>query len=129
MAEGRGVALQLDLPPLKWESLDPAKMVLDYDRKSDILHIRPPKARPATSFDIDDEVWIRIDLETGEVVGIEIDDFELVFLKKHPEVAAVWPGAKSKASERVRFFLEILADFLRTLVGDNPQQPALFAHS
>lgn len=126
MAAGRGIKpMPLDVPILKWDSFDPARFVVQYDKKADILYAHTPKPRRATSIDIDEEVWINVDLETGEIVGIQIDDFELVFLKKHPEVAAVWPGAKPRASDRVTFFLTIILEFLRSLVGESPQQPRL----
>ena len=125
MAEGLK-PMPLDLPKLKWESFDPARFVMDYDKTTDILYVRPPKARAATSVDLDEDVWLRVDLATGEIVGFEIDDFELVFLKKHPELAAPWHEIRPKApTEKMALVLAIFLEFLRSLASPHPQQPRL----
>ena len=55
--------------------------VITYHEDEDTLFIRPNVPRPATSFDWNGEIWIRVDPTNGEVLGLEIDDFEAVFLK------------------------------------------------
>ncbi len=67
-----------------------------YYGNEDILFLRPDKPRPATSIDCNGEIWIRVDPENGEVVGLEIDDFEATFLKRHPELAEAWAEEKSR---------------------------------
>jgi len=122
--------LPLDLPEVKWDSYDPARFVLDYDKKADIMYVRLPEARPATTIDLNDEVWLRVDLETGEIVGFEIDDFELVFLKKHPEIAAPWHETRPKRSdEKMAFVVAVLFELLRSLIGAHPQQLQFRPHA
>jgi uncharacterized protein YuzE len=58
-----------------------------YDKESDILSMNSKENRPAVSVDLAGEIWVRIDPQTGEITGIEIEDFKSVFLKKHPEIA------------------------------------------
>jgi hypothetical protein len=67
---------------------------LTYHDDEDTLFIRPDVPRPATSFDWNGEIWIRVDPTTGEVLGLEIDDFEAVFLKRHPEISVAWDSVK-----------------------------------
>jgi uncharacterized protein YuzE len=58
-----------------------------YNKKSDILSMHSKENRPAVSVDLAGEIWVRIDPQTGEITGIEIEDFKNIFLKKHPEIA------------------------------------------
>jgi uncharacterized protein YuzE len=55
-----------------------------YDAKLDVLYAHSKDNRPAVSIDCDGEFWIRVDSNTGEIFGIEIEDFKKIFLKKHP---------------------------------------------
>lgn len=105
--------------------------VLSYHKDEDTLFLHPEEPRPATSFDLDGEVWIRVDLNNGEVVGLEIEDFETVFLKKHPEVASAWNETKSLRSRKRsnkyeaaawEAFLRIISEFFQEFLRENPQQ-------
>jgi hypothetical protein len=89
---------QLRVPRPRFEDLTPkGKWTWSYDRDADTLIMHRGAPRKALSVDIDD-VWVRIDPETGEILGLEIEDFERVFLVRFPGVAADWraegPGAK-----------------------------------
>ncbi|HYM15834.1 MAG TPA: hypothetical protein VEZ14_09760 [Dehalococcoidia bacterium] len=131
MAEGETVApMPLDLPMPKWHEFDPGRFVLDYDKSADVLYVLPAQPRPATSIDLDEEVWLRLDLTTGEVLGFEFEAFQSVFLVKHPEIAAVWRrdhGRTTPVSEGKPPLLDALLNYLRSLMGSNnhPQQPRL----
>ncbi len=107
-----------------------------YHEDEDTFFLRPEKPRPATSVDWDGEFWLRVDLESGEVVGFEIEDFETVFLKKHPELASAWKEAKplchrkrSHSYEETTWeaFLRIILEFLQTFIKKNPQQASFGA--
>ena len=107
---------------------------LTYHDGDDTLFIRPATARPATSLDWEGELWVRVDVETGEVVGLEIDDFEAVFLKKYPSLAKAWQEVKplchrkrTKKYEDTSWdsFLRIIFEFLIQFFKDKPAQPAL----
>ena len=84
---GREV-IELNSPQIDFTTINNLKnFVPVYHKDEDTFFLRPDKPRPATSFDWDGEIWIRIDPQNGEIVGLEIDDFESIFLKKYPELA------------------------------------------
>lgn len=108
-----------------------------YDEGEDILFARPGKPHAATSFDWEGEIWVRVNPETGEVVGLEVDDFESVFLKKHPDLAKAWQEvkpvchrkrtARSKCQdESWESFLRIIYAFFREFFRSNPTQLSAF---
>ena len=101
-----------------------------YHGDEDTFFLRPANPRPATSFDWDGDIWLRVDPASGEIVGIEIDDFESIFLKKHPEIAKAWEEVKphclrKKSEETMESFILIIWDFLQKLFRENPQQASL----
>jgi hypothetical protein len=122
---------KVDFPEIKFntvENLQTYKLV--YRKDMDVLYLRPEPARPATSYDLNGLVWLRIDIATGDIVGIQIDDFESVFLKKYPKLAKAWKEAKPlfalKSNRRGDNskgpFILIIIDFLKSLSADRPQQ-------
>ena len=119
--------IQVDLSTIK----NIEGFVLTYHEDEDSLFIRPDKPRPATSFDWNGEVWIRVDPENGEIVGLEIDDFEAIFLKKNPEIAIAWesvkPSCHRKRSSKSdgsswESFTRIVLNFLLAFFRENPYQ-------
>jgi uncharacterized protein YuzE len=123
---------KLDTPRIDFSTIDRVKMFHPvYHDDEDVLFLRPDTPRPATSFDLEGEIWIRFDPETGEIVGLEIDDFQAIFLKKHPELAQAWAEAKSSCRRKTKkkgtdmtwdSFLLIMLNFLLTFLRENPQQ-------
>ena len=69
----------------------------EYDAETDTLFLSPDNPRVATSVDCAGELWIRVDPESGEIVGVEIEDFEGVFIKNHPDVAAAWRKVRPRS--------------------------------
>ncbi len=65
-----------------------------YHEDEDILFLRPVKPLPGTSVDWNGEIWIRVSMESGEIIGLEIDEFESVFIKRHPELEKAWREIK-----------------------------------
>lgn len=124
-----------DYPQINLKTLDNIKTFeAVYDEDNDVFYARPAVPRPATSLDWEGEIWVRIDPETGEVVGLEIDDFESVFLKKHPELAQAWEEAKPLSrrkrsnkynNESWDAFLRIIYAFFRDFFKNNPSQGVL----
>ena len=57
-----------------------------YDKKTDMLLIQTNEDRYAVSVDCDGEFWVRVDPKNGEILGIEIEDFKKVFLKKYAKM-------------------------------------------
>lgn len=102
-----------------------------YHEDEDTFFLRPDKPRRATSFDWNGEIWVRVDPENGEIVGLEIDDFEAVFLKRYPEIANAWKEAKPLCHRKKmqkyeeaswEAFLRIILEFLLAFFRDKPQQ-------
>jgi uncharacterized protein YuzE len=62
------------------------KCKVDYNEKRDIFIAYSEDEREVISIDCDGEYWVRIDPKNGEILGIEIEDFRRVFLKKHPQI-------------------------------------------
>ena len=108
-----------------------------YYGKDDTLFIRSGAPRPAVSFDLNGEVWLRVDPDDGDIIGLEIDDFESIFLKKHPEISIAWRQAKpycrpNKPSKDVELtwesFLRIILNLLSSILKSNPPQATLMAY-
>lgn len=130
-------AMKLDTPQIDFSTLTRDRIKafhLVYHDAEDVLFLQPDAPRPATSFDLEGEMWIRFNPETGEIVGLEIEDFEAIFLRKHPEVAQAWaevkPLCRRKAKKRDadmtwESFLLIIVNFLLAFLRDNPQQMRL----
>jgi uncharacterized protein YuzE len=130
----RRMEVRLANPEIDFRSLQNAKTFkCVYYEDEDVLFIRPSEPRPATSIDWEGEIWIRVDISTGEIVGLEIDDFEAVFLKKHPELAVAWSEVKplnrckkNRRSSDILWesFLQIILSFLKRFFTEHPQQIA-----
>ena len=104
-----------------------------YRSDEDIFFVSPESPGPAVSYDIAGELWIRFNPKTKEIVGLEIENFESVFLKKHPELSKLWREAKpfcmnkktrSKKESVCDSFILILVEFFSGLMKNNPQQSA-----
>lgn len=98
-----------------------------YHKREDVLFLRPSNPRPATSIDCNGEMWIRVDPTTGDIVGLEIENFEAIFIKNHPQIAEAWRKDKPRFCQNRRkstsvSFLSIIVDLLSTLLQKNPQQ-------
>ena len=69
----------------------PGSVAYSYDAPSDTLMVHFSGApRAATSVLIDDpfdSVYVRIDPESNEVVGLQIEGFAIDFVYRHPEMA------------------------------------------
>ncbi|MFC1980341.1 DUF2283 domain-containing protein [Chloroflexota bacterium] len=79
---------KLEVMNINWDTIDNMlEFDVTYDKATDILFMQTKENRPAISIDCDGEYWIRVDPQSGEILGIEIEDFKSVFLKKHPELA------------------------------------------
>ena len=111
----------------KWNAFIQADITGDYDRKRDVLYICKVSAedKPAVSVDVSGEFWLRVDPETSEIVGIEIEDFKAIFLEKHPEVARPWHQAERgirPRPERKSPVLTLIVEFLKEIFSSQPRQ-------
>lgn len=89
MSEKRRFALDPDA----LARLDPADTSVSYDRASDTLLIhfggrgRPAVSVPSPKPIARDFVFLRFDPTSGELVGVQVEDFLDLFLPEHPTAA------------------------------------------
>ena len=93
----------MEIPFLKWPKIQRAMFWYTgefEDEEADSLMVLFAENRPATSQSVRGELWIRYDSRTGDIIGIEIDDFEQLFLAEfHPELAHGWKVLKPDGKE------------------------------
>jgi hypothetical protein len=122
---------------IKYETILNLKhLIPSYDKKFDTFFVTPISPIPAVSVDWDGELWIRV-TSKGEIVGLEVDNFEKVFLAKYPEVKLAWKGFKricldnevklTRKDDVCEMFLRILLNFISDLFKSHPQQPELMS--
>ena len=103
-----------------------------YDEARDLLLIYKTPKVPAVSWDVAGDLWLRYLPDSGEVVGVEIEDFERVFLAKHRELQLSWQTAKPHIARRTNRqqadavdYIRLLLLFIRNMLKDNPYQERL----
>lgn len=74
---------------LPTEAMDPDRFVVTYDRLSDTMYVHFfDRSPPAVSFPLNtgesDYLYLRGDVETGQVVGFQIEDFLSYAVDRHP---------------------------------------------
>ena len=133
---------------INFESMkDFASLIPSYDKKFDTFFISPSERTPAVSVDWNGEFWLRV-TENGDVIGLEVENFESVFLAKHPEMRLLWKDIKHfciknektlcqiSSKERVRdakerdeceSFLRILLNLFNKIFQTQPSQQALMS--
>ena len=101
---------------------------LSYDAKNDIFQMvrRSFAGRPAVSLDVDGEFWLRMDPETGEIFGVEIEDFEGNFLVTNPQLRAGWPEVRQRLTKSRRgseaSAIRAIAEYVGQAVRARPPQ-------
>lgn len=92
----------IQIPEIRWPTLQAFESFRkSYDKRRDTLFVyKEPKAQDA-SFSIGMGAWLRL-ADDGEVVGLEIEDFEMVFLRHHPELEMGWKELKPTIIKRVK---------------------------
>ena len=93
----------MEIPVLKWPEIQRAMFWYTGEfegEEVDSLLVLFAENQPATSQDVDGELWIRYDSCNGHIIGIEVDDFERLFLVEfHPELARGWRRLKPDGIE------------------------------
>ena len=107
---------EIPVPELRWNSEIIDTFVRSYDSERDILFAHTMPKRPAMAMDVGGHLWIRFDPETHEVIGIEIEDFERVFLVKYPELSLGWTEDKPKITKPLRNDVGSVSEYLRFLI-------------
>ncbi|MBI2934031.1 MAG: hypothetical protein HYY29_00510 [Chloroflexi bacterium] len=106
------------------------KFCVAYHPEEDTLFLRPGKALPGTSIDWNGEIWIRVNIRTGAIVGLEIDEFQSVFLKRHPELDKAWSrfkllSKKQQQSACTGPAVLIILNFFKTVLEANRNETHL----
>ena len=115
----------MDIPPLNWDTEAINSFARSYDKQRDILFIYKTPKRPAVSFDVGGHFWIRIDPVSGEVLGLEFEDFEQVFLARYPELRLGWEKIKPRIIKRnngVAEYLRLLLLSAQEILKEHPHQ-------
>ena len=100
-----GRDISTGFPLLRWPEIKKAMFLYTgeiEDLEIDSLMVLFVENRPATSVDTDveGELLIRYDPETGDVIGVEIEGFERLFMgKHHPELADGWAALKPEEDD------------------------------
>ncbi len=132
MVEVRKDDDRIAIPELKWDEQGLGQFKRSYDKQRDILFVHLEPKRPAVSLDVGGYLWIRFDPETEEVVGVEIEDFEQVFLVKFPELRLMWKDLKPRIVKppfrkrnTIDEYLQLLFRFIKNLLNTHPPQLTL----
>ena len=68
------------------EEIDPARLVITYNDAADTLYVHFFKrGEPATSIDVDECLYLRVDRTDRRVVGLQIEGFLIRAVREHPE--------------------------------------------
>lgn len=79
---------------------------VNYDAKIDSLFLQMKNPPPAISVDCEGLFWLRINPQNGEVVGVEIEDYRKIFLKRYQELEHMKPSASKPFVDRISRELE-----------------------
>lgn len=52
---------------------------ISYNKEKDILYLSVGDPRPAISEELEDDILLRLDIETGAVVGLTVENFSTRF--------------------------------------------------
>ena len=84
-------------PPFQWPNED-VPAILDFDPPEyDLLVVRFGPGRPSCHTPLNEGIWPRYDRVTGEILGMNIFDFELALLPNHPELLDGWLPLRERA--------------------------------
>ena len=74
---------------------------VNYNAKRDILLLQLKNAPPAISVDCSGLFWLRVNPKNGEVVGVEIEGYRKVFLKRYRELEHMRPEPTKPFVDRI----------------------------
>jgi len=81
-----------------------ADFSVDYNRELDILSIVWGAPRPAIAYEYDEGIVLHADMQTDDVVSMEIQEFRRNFLPRYPELEQAWRRAMNPLSRLFRPF-------------------------
>ena len=74
---------------------------VSYNTKRDTLFLQMKNPPPAISVDCDGLFWLRVNPQNGEVVGVEIEGYRKVFLKRYHELEHMRPSTTKPFVDRI----------------------------
>lgn len=81
--------------PFHWDGVDPEKVVISYDRRSDTLLVHLfGRGRSSISVHIDRYLYAMVDPDSDEIIGIHIEGFLSQAVKEHPWEIAILDHAE-----------------------------------
>jgi hypothetical protein len=84
------VLRQIHPKPFHWDAIDPEKITISYDRPSDTLLVHLfGRGRPSISVPIDRYLYVMVDPDTEDVIGIHIEGFLAQAVPEHPQQIAI----------------------------------------
>lgn len=84
------VLRQIQPRPFRWDDVDSAQIAISYDRPSDTLLIHLfGRRRPSVSVPVDRYLYVLVDPESAQVVGIHIEGFLAQAVSEHPSEIAI----------------------------------------
>lgn len=82
--------LTFDLKPLARDLIDPANIVIRYNALTDTLFVHLfGTSRRATILELDNHRSLRIDMQTREVVGLQLECFMEILVPQNPQLLSV----------------------------------------
>ncbi len=82
--------LTFELKPLARDLIDPAAVVIRYDALTDTLFVHLfGTDRRATILELDNHRSLRIDMQTHEVVGLQLECFMEILVPRNPQFLSV----------------------------------------
>jgi hypothetical protein len=80
------VLRQIEPKPFRWDAIDPEKIVISYDRRSDTLLVHLfGRGRPSISVPIERYLYAMVDPENEGIIGIHIEGFLGQAVKEHSQ--------------------------------------------
>ena len=92
------------------EEIDPARLVITYNDAADTLYVHFfERGEPATSIDVDECLYLRVDRTNRRVVGLQIEGFLIRAVREHPEwlPLAELAGIPTEEIEKARSAIDI----------------------
>jgi len=92
------------------EEIDPSRLVLSYNDAADTLYVHfYERGQPATSVDVDECLYLRVDRTTHRVVGLQIEGYLIRAVHEHPEwlPLAELAGIPAEMIEKARDAIDI----------------------
>jgi len=121
-------------PRLKFNKLDskalsPEKIWADYDEITDSLILYfTGQPVSAISVYLRDDLYVMVDPENNDIVGIHVEAFERNFLAQHPLLQTSWPHVKQSLSQdldtRPNPLLKLFSFGMTFMVDENYKKAA-----